>query len=416
MNEFLKIIQKKGFFTHHRRILVALSGGKDSMTLFNWLYQNQEQLDIELFVAHVNYGLRSVADWEEKQLRKKMAALGIEIEVAHYSGETFSEEAGRKMRYAFFQKVMEDKACTALVTAHHKSDQVETVLMRQITGRRLRHLIGIPERQSFGPGELIRPLLDFDKFDFDAEEYFEDTTNSGNDYLRNRLRNQYIPALTVENPKFSKAVLDMSEEIALAFSVIKEKIVELDIIRDEVNLKLFLQQSKALRNFILQEYLEKFPDLQVTKPKFDELLWIIERPQQYRSELSKDYLFVKNDKWFAVLQKPSFEGKALDIRYENPKDPSFMPVYLPLTGEVTVRRRLPGDIIFINGHHKKLRKFFIDQHIDLEKRENFLIVVEKDIYAIVDLTLSDLSKALKNDKMKRTLWVKPTIREDIDNA
>ena len=417
MNRFLKLVQQKGFFKEHRRVLVALSGGKDSMTLFNWLYAYRKELEIELFTAHVNYGLRDVADWEEEQLKTKMAELQVELEVAHYdSGEKFSEEAGRLMRYEFFRQVMADKKCTALVTAHHKGDQVETVLMREITGRRLRHLTGIPERQVFGSGELIRPLLTFNKADFDAEEYFEDVTNAGTDYLRNRIRNQYIPALTQENPQFSEAIIDMSQEISLAFSVIKDKIAELDIIKNEINLKIFLRQSKALQHFILQEYLEKFPDLQVSKAKFSELLWIIERPQQYRSELSSAYFFVKNDQHFMIVPNQPSPKKELDIREEDPKDPSFMRVDLPMEGDIEIRQRQPGDYILMNGHHKKLRKFFIEQHVPLEKRENLLILVEKDIYAVTDLTVSDLSKAFKNDKMKRTLWVKPTIREDIDNA
>ncbi|MFK4782312.1 tRNA lysidine(34) synthetase TilS [Lactococcus petauri] len=417
MNRFLKLVQQKEFFKEHRRVLVALSGGKDSMTLFNWLYTYRKELEVELFTAHVNYGLRDVADWEEEQLKQKMTELQIELEVAHYdSDEKFSEEAGRNMRYEFFRQVMADKNCTALVTAHHKGDQVETVLMREITGRRLRHLTGIPERQAFGSGELIRPLLTFSKADFDAEEYFEDVTNAGTDYLRNRVRNQYIPALTQENPQFSEAIVSMSQEITLAFSVIKDKIAELEIIKDEINLKLFLRQSRALQHFILQEYLEKFPDLQVSKAKFSELLWIIERPQQYRSELSSAYFFVKNDQYFMIVSNQPFPKKEIEIRENDPKDASFMRVDLPMEGEIEIRKRQPGDYILINGHHKKLRKFFIEQHVPLEKRENLLILVEKDIYAITDLTVSDLSKALKNDKMKRTLWVKPTIREDIDNA
>lgn len=417
MNRFLKLVQQKEFFKEHRRVLVALSGGKDSMTLFNWLYTYRKELEVELFTAHVNYGLRDVADWEEEQLKQKMTELQIELEVAHYdSDEKFSEEAGRNMRYEFFRQVMADKNCTALVTAHHKGDQVETVLMREITGRRLRHLTGIPERQAFGTGELIRPLLTFSKADFDAEEYFEDVTNAGTDYLRNRVRNQYIPALTQENPQFSEAIVSMSQEITLAFSVIKDKIAELEIIKDEINLKLFLRQSRALQHFILQEYLEKFPDLQVSKAKFSELLWIIERPQQYRSELSSAYFFVKNDQYFMIVPNQPFPKKEIEIMEDDPKDASFMRVDLPMEGEIEIRKRQPGDYILINGHHKKLRKFFIEQHVPLEKRENLLILVEKDIYAITDLTVSDLSKALKNDKMKRTLWVKPTIREDIDNA
>ena len=71
MNRFLKLVQQKEFFKEHRRVLVALSGGKDSMTLFNWLYTYRKELEVELFTAHVNYGLRDVADWEEEQLKQK---------------------------------------------------------------------------------------------------------------------------------------------------------------------------------------------------------------------------------------------------------------------------------------------------------------------------------------------------------
>ncbi|HGI5476886.1 TPA: tRNA lysidine(34) synthetase TilS, partial [Streptococcus pyogenes] len=139
-------------------------------------------------------------------------------------------------------------------------------------------------------------------------------------------------------------------------------------------------------------------------------------PQQYRSELSSAYFFVKNAQHFMIVPNQPSPKKELDIREEDPKDPSFMRVDLPMEGDIEIRQRQPGDYILMNGHHKKLRKFFIEQHVPLEKRENLLILVEKDIYAVTDLTVSDLSKALKNDKMKRTLWVKPTIREDIDNA
>ena len=94
--------------------------------------------------------------------------------------------------------MMEKTSSTALVTAHHADDQVETIFMRLIRGVRLQHLSAIKERQIFAKGELIRPLLSFYKKDFPKIEHFEDSTNKENHYLRNRIRNLYLPQLEKE--------------------------------------------------------------------------------------------------------------------------------------------------------------------------------------------------------------------------
>ena len=116
------------------------------------------------------------------------------------------------------------------------------------------------------------------------------------------------------------------------------------------------------------------------------------------------------------IEKRKLITASLEILSENPNDTSFMEVYLPLEGQLEIRKRQPGDQILINGHHKKLRKFFIDNHVPLQARENPLIFVEKKLYAIVGVACSDLSKELKNDKIRRILWVKPSIGEEINDA
>ncbi|MFC4651660.1 tRNA lysidine(34) synthetase TilS [Lactococcus nasutitermitis] len=413
--KFLKIIKEKAYFSVHKKVLVALSGGVDSMTLFNWLYDLQAELDIELGIAHINHGLREASEMEERELRKLAQKLSVAIYVDKFTGK-FTEENARHFRYDFFEKTMKENGYTALVTAHHKGDIVETVLMREITGRPLRSLQGIKDCQPFAHGELIRPLLQFEKSEFDAPFFFEDITNQGTDYLRNRIRNQIIPELSQENPQFTKAILSLSNEVSLAMSAISENISELNILSDKINLDKFLQQSPALQHFILQEYLTYFPDLALTKATFNELLHIVSRPQQYHSSLSKDYDFVKNDKFIYIIEQKHEKKDELEILYENPHDDSFLEVNLPINGKLEIRKRQSGDTIIINGHHKKLRKYFIENHVPLEKRENFLIFVDKELYAIADLACSDLSKRIKSDKMKRTLWVKPVVREDNKNA
>ena len=197
--KFLKIVTKEKYFAENSKILLALSGGKDSMTLFNWLYELRAKLHIELGIAHINHGLRPESDFEEQSLRKMASDLEIPIFVDRFTGE-FTEQKAREFRYHFFEKIMIAENYDVLLTAHHQGDVVETVLMRQITGRPLRSLQGIADCQPFAKGQLIRPLLKFTKEELDAAVFYEDSTNQGVDYFRNRIRNQLIPDLTNENP------------------------------------------------------------------------------------------------------------------------------------------------------------------------------------------------------------------------
>lgn len=413
--KFLKIVTEEHYFDQHHKVLIALSGGQDSMTLFNWLYAFRDTLGITLGIAHINHGLRAESIKEERAIRELGNDKQVPVYVDKFTGE-FTEKKAREFRYHFFEKIMSTDGYTALVTAHHRGDIVETVLMRQISGRGLRSLQGIEPRQPFGLGELIRPLLRFEKKELDAPVFFEDATNKGTDYLRNRIRNQLIPGLTQENPQFSEAILSMTDEIRMSFSIIHDKIDELDILKDKISLSKFLAQTDALQHFILQEYFTQYPSIQINKKQFQLLLHIIRRPQQYKGELNKSFEFIKTKTVFYLRPKLQAQLEDLLVLSENPKDSSFMEVALPIEGEIEIRKRRPGDVILINGHHKKLRKFFIEYQVPLEKREMPLIFVDKMLYAIVDVACSDLSKAAKNDKIKRILWVKPSVREETHHA
>ncbi|MDR2977607.1 MAG: tRNA lysidine(34) synthetase TilS [Streptococcaceae bacterium] len=403
--KFLKVCHKKHFFDDHSRVLVALSGGQDSMTLFNWLYDLQEKLGIVVAVAHVNHKVRIESDAEEQFLRKKMEKLDIPFFTATFTGK-FSEAAARKFRYQFFSKVMNESNYSALVTAHHLDDQAETVFMRLLTGRRLRFLTGIQERQSFANGELIRPLLSFHKEELDAAIYFEDFTNHENEHLRNRVRNLYLPELSQENPQFCISLADLSNEISRATRLIHQQIEDLSILSDKIDLKRFLSQKEDLQYFILQEYLANFSDLQLSKGQFDQFLHIIRRPEQYSELLSDQYYLVKSAEEFHLTK--SLVHWELELKTENPNDSDFLTVCLPKNLKYSVRKRLPGDTIRIHGHHKSLKKFFIDNKISLEMRAAPVIAVNSEIYAVPVLhMISDLSNRLENATIKQTIWVKP---------
>ena len=148
---------------------------------------------------------------------------------------------------------MQEEDCTALVTAHHADDQAETIFMRILRGSRLRYLSGMKDRQPFGGGELIRPLLEFSKTDFPTVFHFEDASNFENTYFRNRVRNQYFPLLETENPRIKQAIIGLGLEIAQLQKALSGLTKDFNL----TDLQTFRKQKREVQFFLMQEYLEK---------------------------------------------------------------------------------------------------------------------------------------------------------------
>ncbi|GGE24107.1 tRNA(Ile)-lysidine synthase [Streptococcus himalayensis] len=416
--KILASIQKKGYFKDHRRVLVALSGGLDSMTLFEILYRHQRELDIEVLVAHVNHKQRPESDTEERLLKAKMEKLGVEMATSSFSG-VFSEERARKFRYDFFKTVMEEKHCTALVTAHHQDDQAETIFMRLLRGSRLRHLMGIPERQVFGQGELIRPLLSFRKSDFPEIEHFVDKTNAENHYLRNRIRNLYLPALERENLQVSQHLVDLSDEVSNIYQSLSYFIREIDL----TSVPTFQSYPDFIQTILLQEYLANFPDVAISKAQFKEILHILQKSGNYRHHVKNDYVLIKDYATFRLekisLRADENAGSFL-LEYGNTLEYggylfSFgKPLATRASWEILVSRETPlllrhrkaGDYLLYRGHRKKVRRLFIDKKLSLKEREEAIIVEQaKEIRTIVGIAVSDLSQRGKSDIINGKLYI-----------
>ena len=416
--KFRKQLQEKRYFQNHRKVLVAVSGGLDSMTLFHLLYQNREELEIELGIAHVNHKQRPESNMEEKELSNFAQQLGVKFFSSNFSGD-FSEEKARRFRYRFFEEVMLVEGYTALVTAHHADDQAETVFMRLLRGARLRHLSGMTEVQPFANGELIRPLLYFHKQDFPDILHFEDKSNFQNDYFRNRIRNLYLPSLEKENPRFKDSLISFGKEVENLQTALSHLTQGLDI----TNLEVFEQQIPEVQNFLLQEYLKKFPSLNINKKQFEEILGILRTKANYIHPLKDEYELVKDYKHFEIRKISRKSDLKVDsILLECGNQLQFGDYQFsfgtPLEGEnvqaiavsretpLLLRRRKTGDYLRLKGHHKKIRRLFIDQKIPFEEREKAIIVEQnQQILAIVNIAISDLSKELKSDIMSTVLYI-----------
>ena len=389
--KLLQIMQVKGYFNQHKKILVAVSGGADSMSLLHFLYSHQKDLDIQLGIAHVNHKQRQESEHEEAYLRHWAVEHKVPFHYSAFSGK-FSENAARTFRYEFFKQVMKDYDYSALVTAHHADDQAETIFMRLLRGSRLRHLTGISAIRPFGTGQIIRPFLHLTKAQLPVTFHFEDRSNTSLAYLRNRIRLSYLPTLSQENPKIKEHLCLLAEEIGLMEQALGELTKDISI----TDLSVFQQQSDAVQLFLLQNYLDSFPDLQLSKGQFNQLISYLRKNGSGKIPLKNGYELVKTQTSFLIRKEEAISlsppcllefGKSVEfedytLTFSEFNDVSNTDaISIWSDAPIVIRHRKEGDKIDLGSHHKKLRRLFIDNKI-LEKDRQKAIVGEQDGHII----------------------------------
>ena len=389
--KLLQMMQAKGYFNRHKKILVAVSGGADSMSLLHFLYNHQKDLDIQLGIAHVNHKQRQESEHEEAYLRHWAEEHKVPFHYSTFSGK-FSENAARTFRYEFFKQLMKDYDYSALVTAHHADDQAETIFMRLLRGSRLRHLTGISAIRPFGTGQIIRPFLHLTKAQLPVTFHFEDRSNTSLAYLRNRIRLSYLPTLSQENPKIKEHLCLLAEEIGLMEQALGELTKDITI----TDLSVFQQQSDAVQLFLLQNYLDSFPDLQLSKGQFNQLISYLRKKTSGKMPLKNGYELVKTQTDFLIRKEASISlsppcllefGKSVEfedytLTFSEFNDVSNTDaISIWSDAPIVIRHRKEGDKIDLGSHHKKLRRLFIDNKI-LEKDRQKAIVGEQDGHII----------------------------------
>ena len=389
--KLLQMMQAKGYFNRHKKILVAVSGGADSMSLLHFLYNHQKDLDIQLGIAHVNHKQRQESEHEEAYLHHWAEEHKVPFHYSAFSGK-FSENAARTFRYEFFKQVMKDYDYSALVTAHHADDQAETIFMRLLRGSRLRHLTGISAIRPFGTGQIIRPFLHLTKDQLPVTFHFEDRSNMSLAYLRNRIRLTYLPTLSQENPKIKEHLCLLAEEIGLMEQALGELTKDIST----TDLSVFQQQSDAVQLFLLQNYLDSFPDLQLSKGQFNQLISYLRKNASGKMPLKNGYELVKTQTYFLIRKEASISlsppcllefGKSVEfedytLTFSEFNDVSNTDaISIWSDAPIVIRHRKEGDKIDLGSHHKKLRRLFIDNKI-LEKDRQKAIVGEQDGHII----------------------------------
>ncbi len=250
------------------KIVLGVSGGPDSMCMLDMMRELKEEKNInfEIYVAHINHMIREEAIDDEKYVQNYCLKHNIEFFVKRADVQKIAndkkigtEEAGRKVRYDFFEEVLQKTGSNKIAIAHNKNDKIETIIMHLLRGSGLSGLKGI---EPIRDNKYIRPLIECERREI--EQYCEDKklqpridkTNFENEYTRNKIRNIVIPYIKKEfNPniiqtlsRLSQVATDESNYIDLQTQKIYNKLL-IERTDKQITLKLkeFNQQENVIQ-------------------------------------------------------------------------------------------------------------------------------------------------------------------------
>lgn len=267
-----KIIKEQRLIQNGDKVVVAVSGGPDSMCLLQILNRIQKNREIlfEIYVAHVNHGIRQEAEEETNYVEQYCVKHDIPIFIKKENVIQLAqdqkkgiEETGREVRYEFFDQVLKEIRGNKIAIAHNLNDKVETVLMNMIRGTGTNGLKGIEMERDH---KYIRPLLSTTRKEI--EEYCKkqaldpkyDQSNQDNHYTRNRIRNELIPYLEKEfNPNILNSIYKLSEIITeeqnylekMVHNIYNELLIEKRENEIVLDLKKFNLQDKIIKSRII---------------------------------------------------------------------------------------------------------------------------------------------------------------------
>jgi tRNA(Ile)-lysidine synthase len=222
-------IEKYRLIKRGDSVLVALSGGPDSVALLHLLVRFKGKYRISLAAAHLNHGIRrNSADDREfcrrlcRQLKVRFHSKRVDVDARAKREKLSVEEAGRRARYEYFEQLAEKYGYGRIATGHNVDDSVETVIFNMARGAGLAGLAGIPAVR----GRIIRPLIETGKseivswLDANGIEYVIDRTNLSLKYARNRIRHRIMPQLGKINKSAAGNISRLSRNIAREMQLI----------------------------------------------------------------------------------------------------------------------------------------------------------------------------------------------------
>lgn len=451
--EVLDYIKRNELIEKDDRILIAFSGGADSLALLSILNELKDKLGITIGACHLNHMLRGDdAKEDERFCRETAEKFSIPFFAKSEDARAYSiengvsiEVAGRELRYAFFKEIMVKERYGKCAVAHHQNDQAETILLNLLRGTGLNGLSGISAKRD----EFIRPLLFLSKKEIlsylkEKKLYGrEDLSNEENIYQRNKIRNELVPYIEKNfNPDFSRTLARMGDTLSIDLDFIegevrkaKEKYLWLEedsvqerqegshassraILKKEafalhraIATRLVMEAIRSVKTNLMDiEEVHLRDILKLQKGETGKAIDIkdsIIAYQDYGNIIIKIKKEQEEKELMEELRIPGeyvIEGKKITLRVvgkeEIVKDKHLRYLNGDIMEEsITVRHRADGDRMRPLGMkgYKKLKNILIDKKVSQEKRDELLIFLNKnEVIYVGTMIISDDYKVKAN--------------------
>ena len=401
------------------KIALGLSGGVDSIALFHLLVTKYKESYKELVTFHINHGLREQS-YEEaefvenfvKNYNVKFYKKELNMNELARDSHTSEEMLARKLRYEAFEEMSSLEGGVKLITAHHKNDQVENILMRLLSGRSMDYNLMIEDQTTIGNLDVYRPLLNVLKADLEQYadkndlKYYVDSTNFDTDYTRNNIRHNIVPLLNDVNAASFDNLINFSSYYQNINTELKNKVLEdkndyvilLEEDKVELDKEKLLKNTKEEIYFLLRDILANnfgifdikqrafFTIIEDLKSKNNNKSYDLKNNLKIISEYNSIYIHkiekkCYNDKIELIIDEVDInkvytfhQSNFLITTTNNSSEVGFNKGDLPLI--VTTKR--DGDRVQRGKVSKKLSRLFIDEKIPKELRDKLPVIRNKD--------------------------------------
>ena len=405
LEKFKKHITDNLPFLNQGKLLLAISGGIDSVVLAHLL----AQANLNFSLAHCNFKLRfEDSDEDEKFVIKLAEELNIECHTISFDTNAYAYEnrlstqmAARELRYNWFEELMNDKGYQYVLTAHHTNDNIETVLINLTRGASLEKLAGIPEIN----GNIVRPLLPFTRLEiqqFTIDSHIiwrEDQSNASTKYIRNKVRHTIIPVLNEFNSNllqtFNTHLQFLKSEQKVLNNHLQQMQIEIcmtdkDGLKIDINKLLKLEEPNVYLHYFLKNY--GFTEWK----NINNLL----TGQTGKIVYSKTHRLFKN-RDVLVLEKNNLNLANFETKLTKNIDEIGFPLHLKMSSvtqsgangkheifvdfeklkyPLTLRKRKDGDVFHPSGMKgkKKVSKFFKDEKLSISDKEKTWLLCDAE--------------------------------------
>jgi tRNA(Ile)-lysidine synthase len=445
----LSFIKENELLLVGEKILVALSGGPDSVFLLHFLNKFKRKFKVEIGAAHINHKLRgSDSERDELFCNAICDELSIPFYVLRTDVKSYSKKnklsielAARKIRYDFFAKISNQNNYNKIVTAHNADDNVETVLLNLVKGAGIKGISGIPIKRD----NIIRPILSLPKkeiLDYLEENKFEyriDQSNLSNDFERNFLRNKVVPLLKENlNPSLTKAILNTSINL-------QNLILGLDDYSEKIKLNLVSKKNKSLIipietlkindfvvSFLIKNKIDENFSVKLESNDLKKIISLVKKQAGISEELTENLIALKERNEIIIKQKSSSEKvetyllnvgdevkiekkifsitdiKAKGIKLDKSKNVELISAE-NINKNFVVRAWQNGDKFFPIGMKgsKKISDYLNDIKINsFEKKNQLVLLNDKKIVWVIGKRLDERFKINSNTKKVLMLCLK----------